>query len=281
MVGLAACVAQAQPGSLAPEPQDPVLGQLYAQVKQMWPQVAGGQMLAWPSSGFQWPCAVEEVKARRWIGGMAMPPELMDADQQRKYASDMRRGGVAQHKVEVRDVKVAPIAGSCTDGQLSGPVDYMIEFTRSDQVSASAPPMVATYRVRAQMVVDKGEVAMKTPRVLAQTMLSFKTVGVDGQPLQVPLSTFLNISTSYTHHEYHGVLLNSTPGMGFTTVFTQPVAPDTVEMWTYNGAQLSMSGRMRKSRQHGPQVMHIAGSPPQTMCFEDGEMIQAVTCDVR
>lgn len=100
-------------------------------------------------------------------------------------------------------------------------------------------------------------------------------------PPRVPLNTALHVQLMHSVHEHHGVTLSMTPGIASLTTFTQPVAPDTVEVWVYNGAALTSTSRMRRGLLHGPQVNLVQGVPKHTMCFENGEMIQTTNCDVR
>ncbi len=279
---LGCATAQAQSQSLANSSalRDPQLAGMFQKARELLPQVQSGELLQWPvDTSFRWPCAVPEVDVRRMIGGLALRKDDFNEQERRAQDAHPMAAAARDSVVIISDVRYQPIAGTCEDGKLHGPVDFMLEFTRLDQLKSSDKPVIITYRVRTKVVMERGERALNQTRAMIQKQLHFKSEGPDGKPLNSPLTTNLMLDARRSETEYFSVLFAGATGQAGIVLFTVPVAPDTVETLVYNNSRLTMRSQMKNNRPHGASLVYDdTGKVISKECFVDGVAASAQSC---
>lgn len=260
--------------------QDPTVADLYTKARAIWPQVLSGELLQWPAVAHEWPCVVSELQARRWIGGLALEVgEFTEADKRLMRKVD---GQLAQplDSVRISNLRIAPISGNCVDGKPHGMFDYMMDFTRTDVLPGSTP-LSSTYRTRTKVMIEQGERVRGQTKVLLQQMTKFEGLGADGKPLRVGLATNLMLDARTSDTEYYLVALWRMPGQTPGTMFTFPVAPNTVEDQSFMGDKLVARSRQRNNQPHGASLFYDErGEHVMTTCYDNGVKLATTNCSL-
>ncbi len=294
---LSTAIAQTNP-NLPPPPADPTVAALYSQVKELFTTASAPGYTDWPAAAQAWPCDVTELQVRRLASSLALGDGENDPLIEKAIKAGKRAAGIGTNsmKTTISDVRFAPLAGGCKDGTLEGPVEFVVEFTRTTAMSSVT--MAQRYRDRTRAITNKGEAAIGQPQTRALLQLSSSTryndpateAMMQKQPKVKSEQLIVQASQPLSRVVGHlaQISLATTTGMApmWMTTLSQPIGPQSVESYMYWGAQPQMVTRVKNLLQHGEQrhfpfTMNGLPIPGKVQCFEEGEEIKTTQCDVK
>lgn len=289
-------IAQANP-NLPPPPADPTLAALYSQVKEMFTTASAPGYTDWPAAAKPWPCDVTELQVRKLASSLALGDGEHDPIIEKAIKSGKRAAGVGKSsKTTISDVRFAPLSGSCKDGKLEGPVEFVVEYTSTS--TSNGIDMVSRYRDRTRVIASQGEAAIGQPQSRATLQIANsmryhdpvteemmkKTPKVKSEQIIVQAAQPLSRAVGHTAQ----ISLAKTTGMEpmWMTILSQPTGPQSVESYIYWGTQLHMITRVKNLLPHGEQrhfpiTMNGYPVPGKVECFDEGEEIKTTQCDVK
>lgn len=296
VLALAACTtASVHAADLPPTPQDPQLAAAFVQAQALLEKSGSGGYLDLPDNAKPWPCAVTELQLRKYA--YALSDNEQDEKTRKLMGNIYRDAGMNRKdlKTTIRDARHAPVYAACKDGKLDGPLEFIIEYTRSIDM----PTAISETRSRShiRLTVSAGEPLTETPYTVTTLQLSNKTSYKDPaiqtmmEKHKPPETTV--ITASYTQPVnpdagYSAIIIETRTGL-FTrewmTMLNRPTAPKRMENNTYRGASLWMVSHTKNGRNHGeyrtyPAIFNGVTVPGTSRCYEDGDEIKTTQCDV-
>lgn len=298
LIPLALSSALAVAVELPPPPQDPRLAQTFAQAQELLARASASGYMDLPAQPQAWPCAIDELKLRRLVGAVSNAEQ--DAKTRRTtrlmYAGVNMRDSDLQTMIS--DVRLVPIAAQCKDGQLDGPLEFMLESTRTMDMPTFTTEMRS--RIRYQGVMAMGERVLAAPIQVATWTYATKSTFKDAatrklmDSVKTPEVRSLSASMALPQdadaaHATTIIETHTDSQREWMTLFNQPTGPRRMEIMSYRGSTLWMRQAMKNGLQHGvvQTFPFQAGSgasaitiPGSLKCYEDGEEIKTTQCTV-
>lgn len=195
----------------------------------------------------------------------------------------------------IRDVRIAPISAQCKDGQLDGPLEFMLESTRVLDMPTVTIEMRS--RQRFQGAVVAGERAPMAPLRVTTWTYANKTTFKDPataklmQTVKAPEVRTLSVAANSAQDDdaaFTTTIIETRTGANqreWMTLFNRPTGPRRMEMTSYRGATLTMRQGMKNGQQHGPMQtfpyqIGTVTVPGIVTCYEDGKEIKTTQCTV-
>lgn len=287
------CAAQELPTLSA----DPALTEAFSVVKQILPVVSAQGFTTPPDLAKPWPCAVTELQLRTYSG--ALSEQELDKQTQRSIQRALRDSTAAQKVImSYNNVSSWPIVASCVNGQLSGALDFVINYT---QVMETAAIVTTTpYKVRVQTDAVPGDTfrTMNSPTTLTMStdggVTKYKDPAVQAnmEKHKAPPTPTLTITrriagTSVANMNSVAVIRMGTPPTAtFNTLVVKAIDEERNKISLYIGKDLFTDTPQRNRSKHGLErryaiKMGNVDVPGEDTCWEDGEQIKTTQCDVR
>lgn len=284
---------------LPPPPQDPKLAQTFAQAQELLTRASASGYMDLPAQQQAWPCAIDEVQLRRLVGAVSSA----ELDARGRRSQRLMYAGVGMRDSEMQttisDVRLVPLAAQCKDGKLDGPLEFMLQSTRTMDMPTASTEIRS--RVRFQGVIAGGERVPTAPIHVATWTYGMATTFKDAatrklmENVKTPQVLTLSANTSLPQDAdaaWSATIIETRTGASqreWMTLFTQPTGARRNEMTNYRGAALWMRQSMKNGLQHGVvqtfpfQVGAGAAAvtvPGSLKCYEDGEEIKTTQCTV-
>jgi hypothetical protein len=282
---------------LPPAPADPQLNAAMNQARAAFEKISTNGFMEMPRDNRAWPCTVSELQLRRWTGHMALADDEQDEKARKAAVKAYRASGMAagELKTTIRDVRHVPIAANCKDNQLDGPLEFMIEYTRS--IDTPTLRMESRTRTRMLLTVANGATLPAAAHPATSIQLSQKNTFKDPateammqkvkQP-EIGMALAAHVIPVSADTGYSAVITETRVGNGpreWMTVVSQPTGPQGMVSTSYRGSALWMVMRMKNSQMHGemrtyPATFSGVQVPGTTRCYEDGEEIKTTQCNI-
>jgi len=247
--------------------------------------------LDFPANPPAWPCAVSDFQQRKlaWV----LNDDEMDEKTKLAFRKSSMNAGMNSKDMKMlyKDAVFAPLAASCKDGKLDGPLEFVVEYTRVFDSPASTMEMRMS--VRQSMTVAAGEQAFGTPVSTSVTTVSTKTAykdpAVQSAMAKVKMPEIKIFTATYSlplnADDYYVATISDMGAQGWMTLLQRPTGSKRSEMSSYMGANLYSVQPMKNGLPHGEQrtMEQKYGSvivPAKNTCYEDGEIILTTQCDV-
>lgn len=296
LIPLALSSALAAAAELPPPPQDPRLAQTFAQAQELLARASASGYMDLPAQPQAWPCAIDELKLRKLVGAVSSAEQ--DAKARRTARLAYADVGMRDSDLQtaISDVRLVPIAAQCKDGQLDGPLEFMLESAQTLDMPATTTEMRS--RIRYQGVMAAGERVLAAPIQVAHWTYATKTTFKDAatrklmDSVKTPEVRSLSASMSLPQdadaaHATTIIETHMDSQREWMTVFNRPTGPRRMEMTNYRGATLWKRQAMKNGLPHGVtqafpfQVGSGASAvtiPGSLKCYEDGEEIKTTQC---
>jgi hypothetical protein len=294
---LAGFLSPAMAIDLPPPPSDPQLQAALQQAKATFDLTSTAGYMDMPKDAKPWPCAVSELQLRRWTGYLALADSEQDDKTRKATTKALRASGVSagDMKSTIHDVRYAPIVASCKDDKLDGPLEFIIEYSRTMDMDTLR--MDTRTRARLKLTVAAGAVVDSAARGSATIQLSQKNTFKDpATEAMMQKNRQPEMGMTLASHGfqvtadagYSAVITETRVGNGpreWMTMFTQPTGPASVLTTSYRGSTLWMVSRIKNGQRHGETRTYpanFAGTlvPGGMSCYEDGEEIKTTLCDI-
>jgi hypothetical protein len=285
-------IAEASVADLPPPPSDQKLAEVFSGAKALMDKSHAPGYLDMPSTVQSWPCEVPELQLRKYASALndnEMPVKIKVAQRKSTLNAGMTSN---EMKTSIRDVNFAPLVATCKDGALEGPLEFLVEYTRVIEGPASVTEI--RMRVRKSMTLAAGQPVMQTPSLSASLQLSFKNTQKDPAMQAMmekiktpdPTTRSATYSLQFSDDEEYSARIADLGANGWSTVLQRPTGPKRSEVATYKGSGLLRVTPMKNGLAHGEQrtTEQKYGTmivPAKSDCFEEGEIIQSVKCDVQ
>ncbi len=294
---LATTFTPAKAIDLPAPPADPKLQASLLQAKATFDRIGTAGFMDMPTEARPWPCAVSELQLRRWTGYLALTDNEQEEKTRKSVTKAFRAAGMgaSEMKISIQDVRHAPIVANCKDDKLDGPLEFMIEYTRTTDMATMR--METRTRARMQLTVAAGA-SVATAAVGSATIQlaqknTFKDPATDalmkksGQP-KISLSLASYVIPVNADTGYSAVITETQIGNGareWMTMLTQPTGPASVIATSFRGNALWTVSRMKNGQRHGETRTYPANFsgtlvPGGMQCYEDGEEIKTTQCDI-
>ena len=212
---------------------------------------------------------------------------------------EMFKGFGSTYLVDLNSYKTSVVSGKCDASGVEGPVTLVTmerAITRSAEGTEYETAMVTDSVAQLRATYQGGKWTGPMRSIQIQKNVSLRPDEAGALQVQKNDWSFLNemgqapIAT-YTYIEDAAAPTSSTliyfgrqPESGlYSTTVSQPIGGDVTKTVTYTGTEVVSEQTMKNGKLHGWQILHprettsgpFAG---QKNCFQNGELVKAVTC---
>lgn len=241
-----------------------------------------------PAQAAPMPCESATARMRKLADIVSMRDK--SALEQEKFRNGLKN--YAANPVSFfRDVKLWPVVANCTDGQLTGPLDFWAFSVSVNGVDKFT--MVSRSLQRIRTVMGAGQQigplsAIKVERDLTHLKdPETEALSKGGKTSNLIKVTFItrDAASTGTHRTsliylplFEDAAMQKNLPSTYTS-FAQPGTGGRSEDLSYEGLTLQSRSAMKAGKKNGPTIVY-AGSPPTIFCYRDDEQVKLNPCDV-
>lgn len=279
---------------LPPPPAEPELAAVYAQAQDTL-QKLGSAPFPRAASAAAWPCAVDERQLRLWAGALGAD-EMDETERRNARRRNLDVGmGANEAKLTVKEPKLKPLSAHCAQGHLDGALEYVVDSTQERKFAQFVQSGVVSTHVR--LTLTGGEPDPDLPLQVMRRETGRKTLWLDPdtaalmkkqRTMEPELINSVTVGTLGERGVTAAVTMSRVTGSApvYGVFMSLPTEPGRREERIFTGAELSRVYRMKAGRLHGVQetlpikVNGLVVMPAENQCFDEGEEVKVVRCDV-
>ena len=274
---------------------DPHLAELHEAITGWEKLTQRADFMDFPAQPAAWPCPVADLELRK-AAGLLRPSELSLSEQRVRLATIRRLGGnVGPSDANFQNIRSHPLRSECVGGKLEGEAEYLLLHDAVEDTPSLTIAYQLSVRVRAHFragLIDESRGVLLVQQV-DNSRITFKNPDMQKmmEATKTPPASSRTIIAKSSLQPFQGYELSrlvTAVGSKQEVPVTTTVAPfgEGRRLHSvYRGSDKWQEYRTWAGLHHGvhqtfPIRLNGFAMPAETKCYQDGEEIKTVQCDV-